>query len=302
MTDEIHMQDNQIAAVQIGGGSVRGRIIRMSDELDKALGADRYPEPVARLLGEAILLSALVASSLKFDGRLLIQTHGTNEGAVSLLVAECTTKGDVRAYARYDEAALKRIVAADKTPSAKTLIGGGTFAMTIDSNVHKEQYQGIAAIEGDSLADAAESYFETSEQIPTQIRLAVGRVQENGRPVWQGGGLMIQKIAGDETRGDAEESWSHAKAVMATLTDLELIDPDLPPERLLYRLFHEQGVRLDTPKPVRANCSCSRERLLQTIKTFDEQARRDMLEDGKVMAKCQFCDEEHVFTAEEIGL
>ena len=296
------MRDDRIAAIQIGEGAVRGRIVRLGPALDEALGGDRYPEPVARLLGEAVLLSALVASSLKFDGRLLVQAHGTNEGAVSLLVAESTSTGHIRAYARYDETALARVLAAHKTPTARALIGPGTFAMTIDSDIHKERYQGIAAIAGDHLSDAAESYYETSEQIPTKIHLAVGRLQQDGAPHWRGGGLMIQRVAGDETRGDVKESWDHARAVMATLKDIELIDPALPPQRLLYQLFHEQGVRMDTPRTVKAECNCSRARLLETIKTFDQQARKDMLEDGKVTAKCQFCDEEHVFSAKEIGL
>ena len=303
MAEVENIEDNIISPFQIGKGEVRGRIVRLGDALDKALCGAHYPEAVARLLGEAALIASLVGLSLKFDGRLLVQAHGTNEGAVSLLVAECNTQGNIRSYARYDEAALARIMKNDKTPTAKTLMGGGTFAMTIDSDIHKERYQGIAAIEGDNLSDAAENYFATSEQIPTSIKLAVGHLQQGEEQAqWRGGGILVQKIAGDENRSDSEESWVHAKAVMATVKPIELLDPDLPMERLLYRLFHEQGVRIEKAKKIIARCSCSEEALLATIRTFDKKAREEMLEDGKVTADCQFCQTQYVFSKNDIGL
>ncbi len=299
---EIMIKDNQIANIQIGEDTVRGRIVRLATELEQAICADYYPAIVAQLLGEAVILSALIASSLKFDGRLLVQAHGTNEGAVSLLVAECTSSGNVRSYARFDQKSLDRILTDNPNPDAKTLLGGGTFAMTIDSDIHKEKYQGIAAIEGADLADAAENYFKTSEQVPTIIKLAVGRVQEGDGEHWRGSGILVQRIASDAKRSDASDDWDFAKAVMATLKDVELLDPDLPAERLLYRLFHEHGVRIAEIKNIKAKCSCSRTRLLQTIKTFDEQARTEMLEDGKVTANCQFCRKDYVFSKKDIGL
>ena len=295
------MIDDQITAVQIGDGAVRGRIVRMSAALDAALGADRYPDPVAMLLGEAVMISALVANSLKFNGRFLVQAHGTNDGAVSLLAAECTTKGNVRAYARYDKAALERILKENPRPDAKTLTGGGSFAMTIDPGFDKDRYQGISAIEGASLANCAEHFFKQSEQVPTRIKLAVGRLQLPGEDVqWRGGGIMVQRVAGDAARGDAEEAWDMSKAVMATLKAEELLDPDLSSERVLYRLFHEQGVRMDTPCDVRAQCSCSRERLLASIKTFEMAQREEMLQDGIITANCEFCATDYVFTPKDV--
>ena len=171
------MHDNQTAAVQIGEGSVRGRIIRLGDALDQAIGHGDYPQAVARILGEAVLISALVARSLKFDGRLFVQAHGTNEGAISMLIAECTTGGNVRAYARFDQASLTRILKDNPNPNATTLMGGGTFAMTIDQGKDMDRYQGLSAIEGASLGDCAEHYFAQSEQIPTRVKLAVGQHQ-----------------------------------------------------------------------------------------------------------------------------
>ncbi|PHQ68183.1 MAG: molecular chaperone Hsp33 [Robiginitomaculum sp.] len=300
------MTDDQIAAVQIGKGEVRGRVLRLGTSLDEVLGGDRYPDAVAMLLGEAVMISALVASSLKFDGRFLVQAHGTNEGAVSLLAAECTTDGNMRAYARFDTQSLNRILAENPKsrgwgPDAHTLTGGGSFAMTIDPGSGKDRYQGISAIEGATLAACAEYFFKQSEQVPTRIKLAVGRLQLPGKiPEWRGGGIMVQRVAADAARGNAAEAWDMSKALMATLKDEELLDPDLGSERLLYRLFHEQGVRMDTPMDVRAQCSCSRERLLSSIKTFEIAQREEMFQDGKITANCEFCATDYVFTPEDV--
>ena len=305
LTEKPEMTDNQIAAVQIGDGAVRGRILRLGTALDEVLGAERYPDSVASLLGEAVMISALVANALKFKGRFLVQAHGTNEGAVSLLAAECTTDGNMRAYARYDQASLERILeqnskantnTAKTRPDAKTLLGGGTFAMTIEPDGVRENYQGISAIEGASLADCAEHFFKQSEQVPTRIRLAVGKLHLPGQDTqWRGGGLMVQRVAGDTERGDTDEAWELSKAVMGTLKDEELLDPDLASERLLYNLFHELGVRLDTPTHVRAQCSCSRERLLNSLKSFEVKDQDEMFIDGKITAKCEFCAAEYIF-------
>jgi molecular chaperone Hsp33 len=311
-TQEIHLQtaeliDDQVAAIQIGDGSVRGRIVRMGTALDQALGGDRYPEPVARLLGEAIMISALVARSLKFDGKLLVQAMGTNEGAVSMLVAESTTDGHVRAYARYDDASLARILDKQPVPGADMLISGGesggTFAMTIDQGANMERYQGLAAIEGASLARCAEHYFRQSEQVPTRLHLAVGQLQNPGQdPAWRGGGLMVQRIAGDHARRDTDDAWNHAKAVMPTLSAEEVLDPDLASDQLLYRLFHELGVRRAEPANILAKCSCSRDRLLATLNTFEKSERTEMLQDGEVKANCEFCTTDYIFTKMELGL
>ena len=261
------------------------------------LAAHRYPEPVARLLGEAVLIAALVARSLKFDGKLSVQAHGTNEGAVSLLSAESTTDGNVRAYARFDQDALEAILAKHKRPDAKTLMGGGTFAMTIDPGKDMERYQGLSAIDGASLGDCAEHYFNQSEQIPTRLKLAVGQLQvPGGAAQWRGGGLMVQRIAADKARGDAQEAWDMALAVMGTLSDEELLDPDLNSDTLLYRLFHELGASRLEPENILAKCSCSRERLHAAILNFDDAARGEMMIEEKITANCEFCGTDYVFT------
>jgi len=292
--------DDLVTVFQLDGQPVRGRAVHLGAALNKAIGT-RYPDIVARLLGEAMMISAIVARSLKFKGRLVIQCHGTNEGAISLLLADCTTDGAIRGYARWDAAALKEIQLDSRNPGAQTLLGGGTFSMTIDQGADMDQYQGLAAIEGERLSDCAEHYFAQSEQIPTQIRLACGQVQEPGsEPVWRGGGIMIQKIADDELRGDTDNAWLTAQSLFGTVTDAELLDPDLSQNRLLYRLFHEEGVRVVQTAPIEAKCSCSRERLENTLKSFEPDALKDMAEDGQIKANCEFCDTDYIFNLEDI--
>ncbi len=292
-----HLQDNQTAALTIGGGLVRGRIVCMGDALDNILRGHDYPDVVARLLGEAVMISVLVARALKFEGKLMVQAQGTNEGAVSLVAAECTTSGEVRGYARYDEISLSGILKDNKNPDAKALMGGGTFAMTIDQGAKTDLYQGLSAIEGASLGDCAEHYFAQSEQIPTRLKLSVGELQSGSDNLqWRGSALMVQKIADDEAREESGEAWDLSKAVMGTLSDEEFLDPDLPSETLLYRLFHEQGVALLEAQNIEAKCTCSKERLLAAIKNFDKAAQEEMLENGIIKAKCQFCNTDYEFT------
>ena len=289
------MIENNVTVFQLDGKPVRGRAVTMGSALNEALG-QRYPDVVARLLGEAMLISAIVAQSLKFDGRLVIQCHGTNDGPVSLLMSDCTTDGHVRGYARWDEESLKELKLDNRNPGAEDLLGGGTFSMTIDQGPDMDQYQGLAAIEGERLSDCAEHYFRQSEQIPTEIRLVCGQLQEPGKdPVWRGGGMMIQKIAEDETRGDTDEAWDTARALFQTVSDAELLDPELSQNDLLYRLFHEDGVRVVERSPIEAKCKCSRERLENTLKSFEKTALTDMAENGVIEANCEFCDTTYAF-------
>lgn len=297
---ETPTSENSVTVFQLDGQPVRGRAVTMGSALNKALGT-RYPDVVARLLGEAMLISAIVAQSLKFDGRLVIQCHGTNKGVVSLLMSDCTTDGHVRGYARWDEASLKELKLDNRNPGAEDLLGGGTFSMTIDQGPDMDQYQGLSAIEGARLSDCAEHYFKQSEQIPTEIRLVCGQLQEPGKdPVWRGGGVMIQKIAEDVTRGNTVEAWDTARALFQTLSDAELLDPELSQNDLLYRLFHEDGVRVVETSPIEAKCKCSRERLENTLKSFEKEALADMAENGVIDANCEFCDTTYEFAIADL--
>lgn len=299
--------DDEVTVFQLDGQPVRGRAVHLGAALHQALtgpnGETRYPDAVARLLGEAMLIGALVTQALKFKGRLVVQCHGTNEGAISLLMADCTTDGAIRGYARWDEAMLKELMLDSRNPGADTLLGKGTFSMTIDQGPDMDQYQGLAAIQGHRLSDCAEHYFRQSEQIPTEIRLAVGQAQsEADAPVWRGGGMMIQKIAEDASRGATDEAWDTARSLFGTLSDAELIDPDVSQNRLLYRLFHEDGVRVVETHKITGQCRCSRERLENTLRSFKRTSLDDMAEDGKtIKANCEFCATDYVFDLADLA-
>ncbi len=280
--------DDLAAAFQIEGWPVRGRLVRLGDAIDTVLSAHAYPEPVAALLGECCALAALIGSSLKFEGRLLVQAQG--DGPVRYVVADYGTDGTLRGYCRFDPAEVAAASQGFARPGAQSLLGQGVFIMTLDRGPDFERTQGVTPIEGESLSLCAEHYFAQSEQVPTQVRLAVGEVLDGETRRWRAGGAMIQVIAADETRGSTEEVWERTRALFQTLGDDELIDPTITPATLLHRLFHEDGVRLEDARPLRAECRCSAERVEGMLASFPAEERADMAEDdGKIRVTCEYC-------------
>ncbi len=293
--------DDLVATFQIESQPVRGRIVRLDAVIDEILTRHAYPEPVADLLGEACALAALVGASLKFEGRLIVQAQG--DGPVKYVVADYDTQGGLRGYCRFDA---ERVAAASGgfiRPGARSLLGEGLFIMTIDAEGAKDRYQGVVAIEGETLALCAEQYFAQSEQTPTRLRLAVGRLNDGAGEHWRAGGLMIQNIAGDEdTRMDAPEDWERAEALFATVGEDELIDPRVAPETLLYRLFHEDGVRLFPAKPLRAFCRCSHDRVVGMLRTFPKTDQDEMTEaDGRIHVTCEYCSKTYTVEPEAVA-
>jgi len=292
--------DDLAAAFQIEGWPVRGRIVRLGQTIDTILSAHDYPEPVAALLGEACALAALVGSSLKFEGRLIVQAQG--DGPVRYVVADYDTSGQMRGYCRFDEAEVAAASQGFARPGARSLLGQGVFVMTLDRGQDFERTQGITPIEGESLSLAAEHYFQQSEQIPTRVRLAVGSVVTDEGVGWRAGGALIQLIAGDEARGSTEEAWDRSRALFQTLADDELLDPTITPEVLLFRLFHEDGVRLEDARALVAQCRCSRERIAGVLTSFDPAERADMVEaDGRIRVTCEYCATVYELAPEEIA-
>ncbi|HEX5776011.1 MAG TPA: Hsp33 family molecular chaperone HslO, partial [Caulobacteraceae bacterium] len=178
-----HPTDDLVAAFQIEGWPLRGRIVRLGAAIDEVLTRHDYPEPVANLLGEACALAALVGSSLKFKGRLIVQAQG--DGPVSLVVADYDTTGALRGYCSFDAERLAEVSGGFARPGARTLLGGGVFMMTIDQGPDMDRYQGITPIEGETLALCAEQYFAQSEQTPTRVRLSVGQLHTGEGMSWR---------------------------------------------------------------------------------------------------------------------
>ncbi|PQA88437.1 Hsp33 family molecular chaperone [Hyphococcus luteus] len=291
--------DDVIVPFQIADTAVRGRIVRLSGAIDEILSAHRFPDPVSALLGEAIALTAMMGASLKFDGKLIFQAQG--DGPASMIVADYSTGGALRGTAKTQDGDLPR--------GLKALVGKGAIVMTIDQGPDMERYQGVTPIEGESLAEAAVAYFMQSEQIPTIVKLAVGRIQAPGEEErWRAGGLMAQFVpheGGTRERGEAAllsgedgETWERARAFIETTQDDELLDPAISAETLLYRLFHEDGVRVFEPQPLRAECSCNREKIEAVLSRYSEDDLSDMVEDGEITVTCEFCRKAYKFTPE----
>ena len=292
--------DDLAAAFQIEGWPVRGRLVRLGETIDAILSAHDYPEPVAALLGEACALAALVGSSLKFEGRLIVQAQG--DGPVRYVVADYDTEGHLRGYCRFDPDEVQAASQGFARPGAKALLGQGVFVMTLDRGVDFERTQGITPIEGESLSLCAEHYFEQSEQVPTRVRLGVGSVDTGQGARWRAGGALIQLIAGDAARGSTEEAWDRSRALFQTLADDELIDPTVSPETLLFRLFHEDGVRLEDARPLKAQCRCSKDRIAAVLTSFGPEDRAGMVEaDGKIRVTCEYCASVYELEPAEIG-
>jgi molecular chaperone Hsp33 len=308
--------DDAVLPFEVDALDLRGRLTRLGPTLDDILTKHDYPAPVGKLLGEAIVLTTLLGSSLKFDGRFILQTQ--TDGPVSFLIVDFQAPDRLRAYARYDATRLQA------GQDSAALLRRGHLAMTIDQGSDMSRYQGLVALEGGGLEDAAHEYFLRSEQIPTRVRLAVGeewRGGDGGKHHWRGGGMLMQFLpkAPERARqadlhpGDAPEgvvvhevaeddAWIEGQSLIATVEDVELIDPDLSGERLLYRLFHERGVRVFKPLPLCAQCSCSREAVSSMLKSFAPQDRAEMVKDGKVVVTCEFCSSVYQFTPHEAGV
>ncbi|MCC5995536.1 MAG: Hsp33 family molecular chaperone HslO [Oceanicaulis sp.] len=307
--DETGAGDDRVTGFQLEGRPVRGRLARLGAAADAILSAHAYPDSVARLVGEAALLAVLIGDSLKFDGKLIIQASGPDSGgrqiegtgAVAFVVADFVPGQGVRAYAKFDAGAVAALEAAGRT-GARDLLGEGHFAMTIDPGPGMERYQGVTAITSGTLADSAAHYFVQSEQTPTRLRLAVGReMLEGGRTVWRAGGALIQRIAGDDARGDTQDAFDHARALFDTLGDDELLDPRLTAGQVLFRLFHEDGVRVEPGRPAPRRCSCERAALARLLARFPSDDREHMSRaDGSVAMTCEYCNREWSFTASEI--
>jgi molecular chaperone Hsp33 len=308
--------DDAVIPFEVNALDLRGRLTRMGPALDEILTKHDYPAPVGKLLGEAIVLTTLLGSSLKFDGRFILQTQ--TDGPVSFLIVDFQAPDRLRAYARYD---VKRLAPG---LDSGALLGKGHLAMTIDQGPDMSRYQGLVALDGGGLEEAAHEYFLRSEQIPTRVRIAVGeefRGGEGGKHRWRAGGLLMQFLPkaperarradlhpGDAPEGtaphtiDEDDAWVEGQSLIGTVEDLELIDPDLSGERLLYRLFHERGVRVFKPVSLQARCSCSREAVTSMLKSFESKDRAGMVKDGKVVVTCEFCSSVYEFTPQEAGV
>jgi molecular chaperone Hsp33 len=309
-------RDDLVQPFEVKPLGVRGRLVRLGATVDDILHRHDYPAPVSILLGEAIALTAMLGSALKFEGKFILQASGN--GPVDMLVADYSTPGSMRGYARFDAAANG---VPDGAQPSGSLLGTGHLAMTIDQGADMERYQGIVPLHGGSLGEAAHEYFQRSEQIPTRVMLAAGPLLGRGksaREAWRAGGILVQHLpasgpssplslsSGDAPDGMVEthredDRWVEARLLVETVEDHELLDPTITPERLLYRLFHERGVTVFPVQPVMSRCTCSRERIAAVLRGFSAAERDEMREGDRITVTCEFCSTRYSFTPEEIA-
>jgi molecular chaperone Hsp33 len=315
--------DDAVVPYAVATLDARGRAVQLGSMVDAILSRHDYPAPVAQLLAEMIVLTVLLGTSLKFDGKFIAQTQ--TDGPVDLLVVDFTMPSSVRAYARFDAERFEAAVAAGDT-GPEALLGNGIMALTIDQGEHTQRYQGIVELSGASLEAVAETYFRQSEQIPTTVRLAVAKIAKRNAAggfseSWRAGGLIAQFLpeapermrrpdlpGGDAPAGtddiaayEPDDAWTEVQALVGTIEPSELADPEVGVERLLFRLFHERGVRVFAPTPVRDDCSCTREKIRGVLSNFSAEDLAESVEGGHIHVTCEFCGEAYEFEPDELA-
>ncbi len=279
-----------IQPFQIEAPGVRGRLVRLGPALASALKGHGYPPPAARLLAEAVALAAVLASGLKYDGVFTLQIQG--DGPISLMVADVTSDGALRGYARVDAARFDDSGGGDAP--VPRLLGAGHLAFTVDQGPNTERYQGITPLEGASLTDCAHTYFRQSEQLQTAIVLSATDLRGEAP---RAAALMIQRLPTSlRIDPESDDDWRRAVILTSSVTPAELLDPALSVDAVLYRLFHEDGVRVFQRRSLLHRCRCSRERVSRTLASFPREEVAAMADDdGLIRVTCEFCRAEYVF-------
>ncbi len=289
--------DSHVQTFHLERANIRGRIVRLGKLLDDILLPHAYPQPVAQLVAESVVLSVLLSSMLKYEGIFILQAQG--DGAVTRLVSDVTSSGDVRATAGYDKEKLNVL---DESPTVIDLFGKGYLAFTVDQGDHMERYQGIVELQGKRLEDSIHHYFMQSEQIRTAVRTAV-TCGDDGR--WRAGAVMLQHMPDHEKIPQDDkpinDHWNRTQILLMTCKDEELLDPRLHDDTLLYRLFHEEGVRVYDPQPLRKGCRCTPEKLTRVLNMLSVEDRVEATVDGKITMNCEFCNKDFDFDPADLG-
>lgn len=293
------LTDDFVLPFQIEASRLRGRVVKLGPAIDEILTRHDYPPTVARFLAETATLAVLLASMLKYEGIFTLQTKG--DGPIRLMVADVTSVGDVRAYAQFDPEALAKAERDVDIAPAAALLGKGYIAFTVDQGQDTDRYQGIVELYGKTLTDCVQHYFRQSEQIDTGLTVSVDReVNPDGTPgQWRTGGIMIQRLPQEQglVASDKEDDWRRAMVLMASVTGDELLSTDLAASDLLYRLFHEDGVRIYEGHALRFGCRCSRERVENMLRSLPREEVQELkIDDGRVEVTCQFCSTDYHFT------
>jgi molecular chaperone Hsp33 len=301
--------DDLVLPFQIGSSDIHGRLVTLAHGVDGVLGSHDYPEPVAKLLGELVVVSAAAAGAFKFRGMLSL--HTSSDGPVPMMIAEYRAPGGddprvapaaLRGYARFDA---EKVVALgqselDKNPVA-ALLGSGHLAITIDPGAGGERYQGVTALEGSTLVECMHGYLRQSEQFDAALRVDVSRTGGDGTP-WRASGVMVQRLPkkGAPFLDRENEDWFHVLALIDSMDGAALLEGSEPQDTVLKKIFPKEPVRAYRPVRVDSLCRCSRDKVDMMLHSFSPEDRKDMLEDGKVTVTCEFCASTYVFEADQL--
>lgn len=299
--------DNLVQPFHLASGVFRGRLVRVGRLVTDALAPHGYPAPIARLAAETLALTVGLSATLKYEGLFTLQLQG--DGPVRLAVGDVTSGGMVRGVVRFDADRLADapVAPTPEGPAPVTdLLGRGHLAFTVDQGPHTDRYQGLVALEGDSLAACAEAYFAQSEQVPTILLLAARPPMDGpgGDDGWAASALILQRMppeSGGRDGADWDDAWNTATILMRSLTTEELTSPLLSPEQLLRRPFHGEGLVLAPPRPVFYGCRCSRPKILRSLASFPRAEVADMARDGAIDVTCEFCKATYSVTLDELG-
>jgi molecular chaperone Hsp33 len=307
--------DDMVMAFEVKPLGIRGRIVRLGPVIDDILSRHNYASPVSAVLAQSVALAALLGSTLKFEGKFILQTK--TDGPINMLVADFVSPNGIRGVARHDA---KRVADLGVSVSETELLGEGYLGMTVDQGTDMERYQGIVPLGTGTLSDAAHTYFQQSEQIPTRLKLAAGPLHARGDKMqrWRAGAILVQHLpreggmaaiplsSGDAPEGEEEivpenDDWVKARLLLETAEDHELLDPTLSAEDLLYRLYHEDGVTVYPALALTRHCSCSAETVTEMLRRFSNEDRADMVKDGAIEVVCEFCSTAYRFKPSEFA-
>lgn len=289
-------EEDIILPFLINNTHLRGRVVRLGEALNEILTKHAYPEPISRLLGEMVVLVSLLGDTLKCEGVITLQAQ--TDGIIKLLVADYVAGGKIRGYARINEE--KYEAAGKQDITFEELLGKGYLVLTLDQGKHTAPYQGIVELEGNNLSECVGHYFRRSEQTPTVMQIEVGQVYdaEHGMK-WHGGGIMVQALPSPEQNEHmAEEQWNKTQIFVESVKADELIDPLISAEKLLMRLFHEEGVWKYAPQKLQHGCRCSREKAFNALKSLSTEEIKSLIVNELIVVNCQFCNKEEIFTEE----
>lgn len=289
------IHDDLIQPFQLEETNFRGRIVRLNSVLNEILSAHNYPRPVAKLLAESLGLTTLLAAMLKFEGIFTLQASG--KGLIKTLVCDMTSAGELRGYAGFNEEDVEAINKLGDKATVKDLLGEGYLAFTVDHKL-SDRYQGIVELQPNTIQESVLHYFDQSEQIRTSIQIAVDAQEDNK---WIVGAIMVQKLPEDtKIQLVDKDDWTRTQMLLQTCTDAELTDNSLLMNEILYRLFHEDGVRVFPTQNLKKGCRCNTEKVMNVLRTLTPEDLDHASKEGQVNMTCQFCSKTFDFSREEI--